>query len=69
MHMLAIEGDWVRLRLRLCAGMDEGEIWKPMHMQPIYRINPFITQEDGTDVGSDGLSKGMFSPSKNRLAA
>ena len=20
-------------------------IWKPMHMQPIYRLNPFITRE------------------------
>lgn len=41
-------------------------IWKPMHMQPIYRMNPFITREgsgraktnayiEGGAVGRDGL--------------
>lgn len=41
-------------------------IWKPMHMQPIYRMNPLVTREgsgraktnayiDGGALGSDGL--------------
>lgn len=41
-------------------------IWKPMHMQPIYRMNPFITREgdgraktnayiSGGAIGSDGM--------------
>ncbi len=41
-------------------------IWKPMHMQPIYRINPFVTREGngrgktnayiaGGAIGKDGL--------------
>lgn len=41
-------------------------IWKPMHMQPIYRMNPFVTRKgsgraktnayiDGGTIGSDGL--------------
>lgn len=41
-------------------------IWKPMHMQPIYRMNPFVTREGdgrgktnayitGGEVGQDGL--------------
>ena len=47
-------------------------IWKPMHMQPVYRMNPFITREGngraktnayiaGGAVGSDGkpLDVGM----------
>jgi dTDP-4-amino-4,6-dideoxygalactose transaminase len=40
-------------------------IWKPMHMQPIYRMNAFVTREgsgrglsdtyiDGGDIGKDG---------------
>lgn len=40
-------------------------IWKPMHMQPIYRMNPFVTREgngraqtnayiNGNEVGKDG---------------
>ena len=56
-------------------------IWKPMHMQPIYRMNPFITangsgrarsnayiQETGmTDVGADIFSRGLCLPSDNKM--
>jgi dTDP-4-amino-4,6-dideoxygalactose transaminase len=51
-------------------------IWKPMHMQPIYRVNPFITREgngrartnayrDGgvADVGMDIFERGLCLPS------
>jgi dTDP-4-amino-4,6-dideoxygalactose transaminase len=51
-------------------------IWKPMHMQPIYRMNPFITREgngrartnayrDGgvSDVGMDIFDRGLCLPS------
>lgn len=47
-------------------------IWKPMHMQPIYRMNPFVTREgngraktnayiSGEELGDDGkpLDVGM----------
>lgn len=37
-------------------------IWKPMHMQPIYRMNPFVTREGNgrakTDAYIDGGTKG-----------
>ena len=52
--------------------MPRRPIWKPMHMQPVYRMNPFITREGngraktnayiaGGAVGSDGkpLDVGM----------
>lgn len=55
-------------------------IWKPMHMQPIYRMNPFITREgngragtnayiDGetTDVGMDIFRRGLCLPSDNKM--
>ncbi|MBR2754827.1 MAG: DegT/DnrJ/EryC1/StrS family aminotransferase [Lachnospiraceae bacterium] len=56
-------------------------IWKPMHMQPIYRMNPFITakgngrarsnayiQETGiVDVGADIFSRGLCLPSDNKI--
>ena len=48
-------------------------IWKPMHMQPLYRMTPFITadgdgrgrtnayiSESGTDVGADILIWGQI---------
>lgn len=55
-------------------------IWKPMHMQPIYRNNPFVTETgDGraqtnayidsqkTDVGIDIFNRGLCLPSDNKM--
>ena len=56
-------------------------IWKPMHMQPIYRNNPFITvngsgrarsnayiQETGAvDIGADIFERGLCLPSDNKM--
>ena len=55
-------------------------IWKPMHMQPIYRMNPFITVEgngrgrtnaylkgSGIDVGADLFRRGLCLPSDNKI--
>ncbi len=57
-------------------------IWKPMHMQPIYRSNPFITAEGngrarsnayisgkGQDVGEDLYRRGLCLPSDNKMTA
>lgn len=57
-------------------------IWKPMHMQPIYRMNPFITRDGngrvGTnaykecgraDVGADIFNRGLCLPSDNKTTA
>lgn len=58
-------------------------IWKPMHMQPIYRMNPFITAngngrarsnayiaETGMmDVGADIFARGLCLPSDNKMTA
>ena len=56
-------------------------IWKPMHMQPIYRMNPFITVngsgrarsnayiDEGVvmDVGADIFERGLCLPSDNKM--
>ena len=55
-------------------------IWKPMHMQPIYRMNGFVTCEgngragsnayiDGAsiDVGMDIFNRGLCLPSDNKM--
>ena len=56
-------------------------IWKPMHMQPIYRMNPFVTRngngrarsnayikETGImDVGADIFQRGLCLPSDNKM--
>jgi dTDP-4-amino-4,6-dideoxygalactose transaminase len=55
-------------------------VWKPMHMQPIYRTNAFITAEGngrgksnayiegtGIDVGADIFRRGLCLPSDNKM--
>ena len=56
-------------------------IWKPMHMQPVYRMNPFITSagsgragsnayiDMGTvpDAGMDIFARGLCLPSDNKM--
>ena len=58
-------------------------IWKPMHMQPIYRMNGFVTAEGNgrgqsnayidkgaaTDVGADIFERGLCLPSDNKMTA
>lgn len=55
-------------------------IWKPMHMQPIYRMNPFITRNGSgrartnayivggyEDIGMDIFNRGLCLPSDNKM--
>ena len=56
-------------------------IWKPMHMQPIYRNNPFIVRDGsgrgrsnayiaetrGEDIGADIFQRGLCLPSDNKM--
>lgn len=55
-------------------------IWKPMHAQPIYRMNPFITVNgngraktnayiagEAIDVGIDVFTRGLCLPSDNKM--
>ena len=57
-------------------------IWKPMHMQPIYRTHAFVTVEgngrgrsnayiagSGVDVGADIFRRGLCLPSDNKMTA
>ena len=62
-------------------GAEGRPVWKPMHMQPIYRMNAFITREgsgrgrsnayirgSGADVGADLFKRGLCLPSDNKMA-
>lgn len=55
-------------------------IWKPMHMQPIFRMNPFITKDgngraktnayiegSSLDIGMDIFDRGLCLPSDNKM--
>ena len=55
-------------------------IWKPMHMQPIYRLNPFVVRDGNgrarsnayiaggvADIGMDIFTRGLCLPSDNKM--
>ena len=44
-------------------------IWKPMHLQPIYRGHAFVAAADGADVGADIFRRGLCLPSDNKMTA
>lgn len=57
-------------------------IWKPMHLQPIFRMNGFVTRDgfgrgitnayiagEKTDVGFDIFCRGLCLPSDNKMTA
>lgn len=43
-------------------------IWKPMHMQPLYRTHGFVTR-NGIDVGADIFQRGLCLPSDIKMTA
>lgn len=49
-------------------GAEGRPIWKPMHMQPVYKNRPFVNG-DGTekDVGADIFRRGLCLPSDNKM--
>ena len=42
-------------------------IWKPMHLQPLYRENLFIKREEGKEVGTDIFKRGLCLPSDIKM--
>ena len=43
-------------------------IWKPMHMQPMYRMNEFVKRDDiSVDVGADIFDRGLCLPSDIKM--
>lgn len=44
-------------------------IWKPMHMQPIYKECDYVAAEDGMDVGADIFARGLCLPSDVKMTA
>lgn len=61
-------------------GAEGRPIWKPMHMQPLYRLHPFITASGNgrgqsnayissffNDVGADIFKRGLCLPSDNKM--
>lgn len=57
-----------------CFNAEGRPIWKPMHMQPCYRPNGFVTASDGVNTadstcgtGADIFRRGLCLPSDNKM--
>ena len=69
-----LDEKWTRTKGKTCPGeilaaltafRAEGRpLWKPMHMQPIYRNHAFVS---GVDVGEDLFRRGLCLPSDNKM--
>ena len=56
-----------KIRLALDAeNIESRPIWKPMHLQPVYEKNDYITV-DGDDVGGDIFKRGLCLPSDIKM--
>ena len=42
-------------------------LWKPMHLQPIFRGHEFVAAEEGDDVGKDLFTRGLCLPSDIKM--
>ena len=42
-------------------------IWKPIHMQPVYRYNGFVSSAANAPVGEDVFERGLCLPSDNKI--
>lgn len=43
-------------------------VWKPMHMQPLYREHAFVSSDDSSDVSADLFHRGVCLPSDIKMS-
>ena len=56
----------IRLKLEEY-NVESRPIWKPMHMQPVYKDCRFVAAQDGMDVGADIFQRGICLPSDIKM--
>lgn len=55
------------MKALLQENIESRPIWKPMHLQPVFQHNDFITLDSHTDVGADIFSRGLCLPSDIKI--
>ena len=55
------------MKALLQENIESRPIWKPMHLQPVFQHNDFITLDSHTDVGGDIFSRGLCLPSDIKI--
>ncbi len=56
----------IRVALEEC-NVESRPIWKPMHMQPVYKDCRFVAASEGMDVGADIFARGLCLPSDIKM--
>lgn len=62
----SVTPDEIRLFLEKY-NVESRPIWKPMHLQPVYKNNDFIAESDNEDVGADIFERGLCLPSDIKM--
>ena len=57
------------LELLLKYNAEGRPIWKPMHMQPIFKDNDFIQVDEAINVSADIFERGLCLPSDNKMTS
>ena len=42
-------------------------VWKPMHIQPVFKAAPYFTAKDGVDVSAELFARGICLPSDTKM--
>ena len=61
-----VKPEYIRNKLESC-NVDSRPIWKPMHLQPVFRDKEFISAEKNGDVSADIFERGLCLPSDIKM--
>ncbi len=61
-----VSPETIRVRLEE-HNIESRPIWKPMHMQPVFKNHQYITLEEGVDIGADIFARGLCLPSDIKM--
>lgn len=63
-----IAPETIRLKLEQY-NVEARPIWKPMHMQPVFKGYKYVTAVEGEDIGADIFARGLCLPSDIKMSA
>lgn len=61
-----VSPETIRVRLEE-HNIESRPIWKPMHMQPVFKNHQYFTLEEGVDIGADIFARGLCLPSDIKM--
>ena len=61
-----VSPETIRVRLEE-HNIESRPIWKPMHMQPVFKNHQYFTLEEGVDIGAEIFARGLCLPSDIKM--